>query len=167
MSAKLREITQNDLEVVFNAHLNGRNSYALLHAMLGYSLSELKSEYGSSTRPPYKELIVEDGAKPLGLIRLGPEDSVSKTVRLQPFMVSAGGAEEEGLSQCVADVMDQMMLYNNISRFYCFLLETETAEAGILRQNGFDVEAVLRGHVYLQGEYENLLILGKNFGGMR
>jgi hypothetical protein len=167
MVSHVREVGPGDLEVVFGAYGGGSNSYALLNSMLGYSLSELKSEYGSRNPALPKEWIVEDEGGPLALVRLGPEDLISKTLRIQPFLISTEQAGRESVGRCMSDMIDQVRLYANTSRFYSFLLEPENAERQVLENNGFSLEAVLRSHVYVQGAYRNLLVFGKCFEGMR
>ena len=165
VTKNVREMNENDISVLFqNARLK-QSSYFILHSVLGYSLTEWKVECLERLRKSYRDLVVEEPSSTLwGAIRLGPEDTISRMIRVQPLVLSVRPEGETLMQESLKSVIEKLFLFKNITRFCSFIFPWEEEEKRLLEGNGFEKEGVLSRQIYFRGVYHDLLMFGTDRG---
>ena len=158
MSFQLRPLIKTDLPLKYTL-LSKVCSYNELHSTFGYSRTEIEIEYEQVH--DFSEYLFESSqGEPIGLVRVGPPDLISGVVSVQPVILVNNADWTSIFSEGLAQLVASLGIRHNISRMFSFLLIDETEEAEILRKNGFDLEAVLKRHLYFSGAYHDLLVFG-------
>lgn len=132
------------------------NSFSILHSILGYSKTEWAQE--SMHSRSFRELLLGTEQHPKVLMRLKYPDRLSQSVEIQLFCYEDSSATS--LSHTIAYILNQLIFYEHITRFYCFLFTFEQQERELLKSLGFYQEAILNQQVYVRGKYRDILVLG-------
>ena len=132
------------------------NSFSVLHSILGYSKTEWAHESRHSRS--FRELLLGSEQHPMVLMRLKYPDRLSQSIEIQLYCYK--DSSEKSLSHTVAYILNQLIFYEHITRFYCFLFTFEQQERQLLNRLGFYQEAILNQQVYIRGKYRDVLVLG-------
>ena len=139
--------------------LNKVCSYNELHSTLGYSRTEIEIEYEQANN--FSEYIIESNQEePIGLVRVGSPDHISGVASVQPVLLVNNADATSIYFEGFAHLSASLSNCKDISRMVSFLLTDETEEAEALCQNGFNLEGVLKHHLYFSGTYNDLLVFG-------
>lgn len=132
------------------------NSFSSLHTALGYSLTEWRCEENLKTA--FKEVILEYNTKALGSIRIKTKDPVAQSAEIQLYAFP--DADPVLFEQKLKQLLEQLVEYENTTRFYCFVFYFEKMLIKILTALDFKQEAVFEQHIYSRGKYWDLLLFG-------
>lgn len=153
---QFREITIDDFPKLVNSYQY--NSYHLLHSILGYSWTEFIIEQEAS---PYREFVLDNSDSLIqGAIRLSHLNQLSRNIRLQPLVIARDLESIKEITKYIQKIIGDLVKYENIDRLYSFLFKHEKVELQVLRECNFEQEAELTEHFFLDGNYQNVMVLG-------
>lgn len=157
MTYNLRDLIIEDLQFLDQA-TGVLKSYILDRSSLGLSKTELKQSL-KGLDPHRRELVMIDNEKQIqGFLRLHKPNLISRSMRIQPLFFE--NVDQNQYSTTCQTLIRDIVEYENISRFYSYLLEEEEVEAQILQTCGFEIEARLNKQVFANGSYKTQLVMG-------
>lgn len=153
--AQITPLSEDWLLTAFERFYATSNAFCVLASTHGYSLSELAVEVKSSVYP--KTFIFLNGAELTGIVRVENPNGTFKSVRIMLDTDANPLATFEP-----KDLISYLNCLQNegFTRIYTYLLTHEENLKLILNECGFNKEALLEEHVFVNGEYVDLEIWG-------
>jgi len=150
----LKELSTHDIPILHWIQEQSHNSFSLLHSTIGYTQTEWKSEKKQGSGPIEQILFIDD--TPIACLRLKSIDTHAQSAELQVHILQYHPA----IKPQFHEFLKKTYLFDHLSRFYCFLFPHETQELKLLNELEFEIECIQEHHIYVKGEYFNLLTLG-------
>lgn len=123
------------------------SSYFCLPSVHGYSESELAELLSSGAGVQF----ADDVDNPSMLVSVEVIDRAQGHARVQ---FHGAGCDE------LKSFLDNLMISLGIQRLYSYVFPVENKENHLLLSLGFDREAVFREHVFVNGEYMDVIVYG-------
>lgn len=142
----IREVTLDDFETIDMPKLSA-SSYKNVAFPLGCSRTELESVLGEG-----EYALLDDTSKVVGL------------ARIKALFSGIGYIDLYLLESGVESIVDQLLIQlggeYGIGKYYIQVLESEKKEQTCLENIGFTAEVKLREHLYINGRYQDLVMMG-------
>lgn len=154
----MRMITEDDLTMLAK-HRNSEAVWSNLTSPIpvveGKQLDWLNSLYKTDFY-----FIARRQDSDIGLLRATDIDWVNRTacVGLDIFEQYRGRGFAQGAFELVVDYCFQVL---NLHRAWLLVLETNLKAIHVYKKSGFEVEGVMRQHIYRNGKYLDYVLMGK------
>jgi RimJ/RimL family protein N-acetyltransferase len=96
--------------------------------------------------------------QPLGYARLTDIDSIHRKVEVGADIIS--GFRGQGLGQkTYLALLDFCTRQLNMRKIYLYVFENNETAIAVYKKVGFEVESILKEHIFRNGEYQNVLMM--------
>jgi RimJ/RimL family protein N-acetyltransferase len=164
MSIYLRELIHEDIKTI-NIWRNDKELVDQLVSAFRFVNLETDEQwfdqYMKNRSNQVRTAIIEKNSnKFIGVIYLLEIDVISRTANIG-YMIGEKNNQGKGYgTQAVLKMLDHAFNNLNLNRVFSYWLEENQRSIHVAKKCGFTEEGILRHHVYKNGEYKNLLIMG-------
>ncbi|WP_342542139.1 GNAT family protein [Paenisporosarcina sp. FSL H8-0542] len=104
---------------------------------------------------------IRESNKIIGLVGNNEYDSINRTT--YPFIyIGEKDIQGKGIGQeAFSLIIDFCFEVLNVRRVYGYLFEYNSASRNMLEKCGYELEGMLKEHWYKDGEYHNVLVMGR------
>ena len=156
MKISIQKLKSQDIQSFFNKLNQDNSSFNSLGSVLGYSLTELYLE-NTTLQTKIKNYLFEKNSSLFGIIKLKEIDDKSKNTTFQMAFVNENYIDHNCINTQFLNFVKNL---NKRLRCITYIFPHETHIRNILENAGFELEGTLKKHIYTQGQYLDLLIMG-------
>jgi hypothetical protein len=158
MSLKIRQINNKDIRLLYNESKLTISSLNTLKSIFGYSLTELYLEQ-STNKNKIQKYTIKINSKVSGFLSIDFSNPLSDPIAFQAIFQNID-TNIVLSAKALIHFLNKNVLTKSPVRFFTYIFPHETHIRNILENAGFELEGTLKKHIYTQGQYLDLLIMG-------